>query len=53
MLSIFNEAYPDRLIAEVDGVRVPLISRQDLLKNKKAAGPPQDLADAAWLESQP
>jgi hypothetical protein len=49
----FDEAYPNRLIAEVDGVRVPLISRQDLLKNKKAAGRPQDLADAAWLESQP
>ena len=48
----FEAAYPKRLTVQVEGVPVPVIDRQDLLTNKKAAGRPQDLADAAWLESQ-
>ena len=48
-----NEAaYPNRTTIELEGVSVPVIGRQDLLLNKKAAGRPQDLADAAWLESE-
>jgi hypothetical protein len=30
---------------ELDGVRVPFISLQDLRRNKLASGRPQDLAD--------
>ena len=48
----FEKAYPNRLYVEVDGVRVPVISRSDLLTNKRAAGRPQDLADASWLDSE-
>ncbi len=48
----FDEAYPNRIVVDVEGVNVPVIHRKDLLRNKKAAGRPQDLADAAWLESQ-
>ena len=47
----FAEAYRNRLMIEVDGVKVPVIGRQDLLTNKKAAGRPQDVADASWLET--
>lgn len=46
----FDSAYPNRSYVNVDGVDVPVISRADLVINKRAAGRPQDLADAAWLE---
>lgn len=34
----------------VDELRVPVISIEDLITNKRAAGRPQDLADVALLE---
>ena len=56
MLSIFNEEKVEYLVVgayalDIEGVSVPIIGRQDLLLNKKAAGRPQDLADASWLEA--
>ena len=32
--------------------RVPVISREFLMRNKRACGRPQDLADLAWLEQR-
>jgi hypothetical protein len=32
------------------GLRVPVLSREHLIQNKRATGRPQDLADLAWLE---
>jgi len=46
----FDEAYPDRLIVRTDDVDLPVIGRQHLLRNKRAVGRPQDLADASRLE---
>ena len=48
----FYEAYPNRISANLEGISVPVISRIDLLTNKRAAGRPQDLLDAKWLEFQ-
>ncbi len=48
----FAEAWPDRLEAELGGLRVPVLSREDLIRNKRAAARPQDLADLAWLEAE-
>jgi len=36
--------------AELDGVSVRFISLEDLISNKRAAGRPQDLIDADFLE---
>jgi hypothetical protein len=33
-------------------LNVPVISREFLIRNKRACGRPQDLADLAWLEQQ-
>lgn len=49
---VFDEAWPNRLTVEVDGLTVPVIGREDLLRNKRAAGRPQDLADVTRLEAQ-
>ena len=48
----FEEAWTDRIELDFEGVRVPVISRRHLLVNKRAAGRPKDLADAAWIEEQ-
>jgi hypothetical protein len=48
----FDEAWADRIELDFEGVRVPVISRRHLLVNKRAAGRPKDLADAAWIEEQ-
>jgi len=47
----FGQAWPRRLMIEIEGLAVPVLGREDLLTNKRALGRPQDLADVAWLES--
>lgn len=46
----FDEAWPRRVTIDLDGVRCFVIARADLIANKRAAGRPQDLADAELLE---
>jgi hypothetical protein len=48
----FEDAWTRRETREVAGVRCFLIGREDLLRNKRAAGRPQDLADVDTLEKQ-
>ncbi len=38
-----------RLVVDVDGLNVPFIGRDDLLKNKRATGRPKDLLDVERL----
>ena len=45
----FYEAWKNRIEIEVDGIQIPIIGRDDLIKNKKAVGRPQDIADVARL----
>jgi hypothetical protein len=46
----FDNAWRNRHQSQINGVNVAVISRADLLKNKRATGRPKDLVDAAWLE---
>jgi len=46
----FDESYASRVVVIWDGVEVPLISIEDLRKNKAGSGRPKDLAD---LENLP
>lgn len=46
----FDEAWPDRLVSEVEAMRVPFIGKAALIKNKRAAGRPKDLVDVESLE---
>ena len=48
----FDQAWPDRRPSSSGGVSFPVISREHLLQNKRAAGRPKDLMDVAWLESE-
>ncbi len=45
----FDEAWRSRVTAELDGRVVGFIGRATLLKNKEAAGRPQDIADMMRL----
>jgi hypothetical protein len=49
----FDAVWPTRVEAEVDGQAVFLIGRDELVKNKSAAGRPKDLADVARLMRKP
>ena len=48
----FDQAWPERAEVSLEGLTRPLIGRADLIRNKKAAGRPQDLADVARLEAE-
>jgi hypothetical protein len=47
----FDDAWPGRLVATIDGLRLPLIGLDDLVRTKRAAGRDQDLADVARIEA--
>lgn len=47
----FEEAWPERVERTIGGQTVSVIGRAAYLKNKRATGRPQDLADIARLDS--
>jgi len=47
----FEQAWAGRVDASIDRIPVSFVSRQDLIRNKRATARPQDLADAAALEA--
>ena len=47
----FADCYPRREIVTADGVEISVISKADLVRNKRAAGRLRDLADAEAIES--
>jgi hypothetical protein len=48
----FQEAYERRSTIRLEGIDVPVISREDLIANKRASGHTQDLADVERLTGQ-
>jgi predicted nucleotidyltransferase len=47
----FDEVWETRVQADLDGLKVWMIGRDALIRNKRATGRTQDLADAEKLES--
>ena len=45
----FDAAWSERVEAEVEGVRVPIIGRQSFVRNKRATGRTNDAADLESL----
>jgi len=45
----FEEAWKNREVIELDYLKIPFISRSDLIKAKKASGRPQDKIDVEKL----
>lgn len=46
----FDEAWPNRQEIEVEGVRLRVLGRDDLIRNKRASGRSRDRADVERLE---
>ncbi len=46
----FNHAWKHRVLIELEGVRVNVIGREDLIVNKRASGRPKDMVDAETLD---
>ena len=46
----FEEAWPRRQEIEIGTMTVPVLGRVELVRNKRALGRPQDLADLAALD---
>ncbi|MBI3694533.1 MAG: nucleotidyltransferase [Acidobacteria bacterium] len=49
----FEEAWPRRVERDLEGVRTPFISREDLIRIKSALGRRQDLMDVDALKKVP
>ena len=47
----FDDAWPSRLVADLDGLRADVIGREQLLQNKIASGRPKDIVDVEILRS--
>ncbi len=45
----FTESYQKRIFIEIEGVKIPYIDLEDLMKNKTASGRYKDLADIEQL----
>lgn len=48
----FETAWPRKIQHRVDELDVPVIGREDLIANKRAAARPKDLVDVRLLEAQ-
>ena len=46
-----DEALAGKVVAELDGIPVFILSKATLIQNKRAVGRPQDIADLDMLES--
>ena len=46
----FEDAWAGRVMASLAGVEVPIIGREHLIRNKRAANRVKDRADVEWLE---
>lgn len=46
----FDEAWNSRILVTLDGIELPVIGKAQLIKNKRAVGRLQDLADVEELE---
>ncbi len=47
----FDDAWPERISVRIANLDVPVIGRNALIRNKRAAGRPRDIADIAELET--
>jgi len=46
----FEDAWKNREVVELDKVKIPFISRSDLIRSKEASGRPQDKIDVDRLK---
>ena len=45
----FEQAYPKRKEVEIDGIKFPIISKEDLIHNKESTGREKDKLDSKFM----
>ena len=45
----FNKAYSDKQKMEIEGIKIPFLSKENLIKNKESTGREKDQLDAKYL----
>ena len=45
----FNKAYSDKQKMEIEGIKIPFLSKEDLIKNKESTGREKDQLDVKYL----
>jgi hypothetical protein len=48
----FDEAWDHRVTVEIEGASIPVLGRDELVRNKRAVGRTRDLADVEELEAE-
>ena len=48
----FSAAWAHRQMTDVEGMKLPVLSLDDLILNKTATGRPKDIGDLEWLKNQ-
>ena len=48
----FEKAYPKRKEIEIDGIKVPVISKEDLILNKESTGREKDKLDSKFMREE-
>ncbi|GHV50651.1 hypothetical protein AGMMS49579_04590 [Spirochaetia bacterium] len=46
----FEDAFSHSILADIDGIQVHVISKEDIIINKRASSRTKDLADVEMLE---
>lgn len=49
----FIKAYAEKQEIELEGIKIPVISKEDLIKNKKSTGREKDRLDVIYLKESP
>ncbi|MCH8010831.1 MAG: hypothetical protein IIA61_02615 [Candidatus Marinimicrobia bacterium] len=47
----FDSAFEDKIIVEIDGLKVPIISKEKMIKNKESTGRNRDILDTKMLKN--
>ena len=48
----FDEAYRDKIIVDIENLKIPVLSIEMMIRNKTAAGRKKDLLDAELLQKR-
>ena len=48
----FNKAYSDKQKMEIEGIKIPFLSKEDLIKNKESTGREKDQLDVKYLREK-
>ena len=46
----FEQAYPKRKEIEIDGIQIPVISKEDLIRNKESTGREKNKLDSKFMQ---